>query len=181
MSLLGDALGLQDYVIIGATRSPGYCVINGASLKRKWDIRNGYGAAGASTVFHGEELSEFSIDFFFWASDGLQIADWELFALMLTRKPTIATPFALGIKHPFLNEIGIDSVVLQELMQTEEVDETGLYKKTVKLLQYKKPLPMLTKPLATIPAAPKAVPTAQDAADLAIAAKLDAIKVAAAK
>ena len=52
-----------DALLIGGDYSPGFCVVRKAGIPVNWDKRKGYGLAGASIVYTGDDLSEFDVEF----------------------------------------------------------------------------------------------------------------------
>lgn len=182
MALTG--LPAQDYVEIGTMRTPGICRIPSVGAPRKWEIRAGYGQSNGTVIFQGNELSKFSIYLDLW-EDSHFVAFGLLYAAFLARAklPTpVAGPFlpsitpkAVGLKHPILAAQGISEVVIEDVIMGD-ADEYMKATYEIKCIQWGKPAPALGKPLAAIPAAAAPTPTARDAADLAIAAKLTELK-----
>lgn len=172
---VAGVLPLQDFIVIGGNKSPGRCVVRNLRTPREWEVRKGWGMSGASTVFMGNAPATFDVDIYIW--DPIQWADWLVFEnLYLKKSLPFVKPLALGIKHPVLEDRGVTQVVVTDVTGWEESDETGEWKCTISFLEWKRPMPALGKPLAAIPAASKPAPTAQDAADVAIAAKLETLK-----
>jgi hypothetical protein len=166
----------REYVMIGGDRSPGKATIRGASSPRGWDERKGYALSGATLVPSGNPLGEFEILFEFW--DETQIPLWYSFASKYFDEsvrlvPGTLKPKALGIEHPILSAppLRITEAVVLDATQLD-MDETGLWSCTVKFKRYRKALPALSPPDASIPAAQKPAPTAQDAAEREIQEKL---------
>lgn len=163
----------QDYVVIDGVKSPGVAVITGASLTRSWDKRKGYGTTGATLVYTGEDLAEFTIEFQFWDWLGGQRDEWVTFAKDVLVKPPTGKfpryPKAQQIKHWQLNDppISISAVVVKKVGQPEQ-DETGLVTVKVDFSQYRAPKAAIGQ--VTVPAPKKAPPTAQDEADRQIQA-----------
>ncbi len=157
----------QDYIELGGQQSPGYADVAGAGSPRKWDKRDGYGFSGAVLVYHGTDLAEFDVTISMW--DVAQLIDWWNFATILEKAPVGVRAKALDISHPFLNTppLRIKSVVVQDVSQLRQ-DEYGLWTVVIKFLEYRAPRPILGKPIAAIPSAAAATPTAQDAADVQI-------------
>ena len=174
---LDDLYPRQDYVIFpGGLKTPGVCEIIGLSSPRKWNVQQGYGLSGATTVYAGTDPIKFKIKVYMWTQ--LHVLAWEAIArLHLAKALPGLKPIALGISHPMLSfpPISVSSVVIEDVTALEQ-DEYGGFTVTISCLEWKKPLPALGKPLAAIPAADKAVPSAQDAADVAIQAKVAQLK-----
>lgn len=171
--MAGDRDYQQDYIILGSEQSPGVCSIVNAASIRDWEQRKGYGLSGASTVYTGDSLSEFEIEFSIWDSadlNGAMFTKWYRFAQVLKKVPRGQRPRSLFIWHPFLAEIGISEVVVTNVGQFVQDRETGLFTKRVKFLEYRAPLPILAKPKGAIPNAADggiSAPTAAQAAILA--------------
>lgn len=160
----------QDYIILAAIKSPGKATLRNAGSPRDWDVRKGYGFSGASVVFTGNGLAKFEVDIELW--EPTHWIDWAPFAKLLKKPSGIIPTVGLGISHPLLSlpPLEISSVVVEDCSQFEQDDE-GLWHCTIKFLEYKRPLPALSKPIAEIPAASKALPNATDAVNAEIAAK----------
>jgi len=162
------SFNFQDYVVIDGVQSPGVAVISGASLTRTWDKRKGYGVTGATLVYMGEDLAEFTIAFQFWDWIGGQRDEWVQFSKdVLVKQPKGKTPTALQIKHWQLNDppLSIDAVVVKKIGQPEQ-DDTALVTVKVDFQQFRPFKFGFGK--VNVPAPKKAPPTAQDAADLQI-------------
>lgn len=155
----------QPYIVLGALTSPGVATVNGLGSPREWDIRQGYGFSGATVVYKGTGLSEFTVDIDLWKPE--HFIEWNIFAAILA--PPIPGPagFALGIQHPIINgpPHGIHEVVVKNVSQPVQ-SELGKWTYTISFLQYRKPLPALSRPIAAIKAVGVPVPTAQDAAEI---------------
>jgi hypothetical protein len=175
-----DRFPERDYVMIGGDPSPGKATIRGCNSPRGWDVRKGYALSGATVVPTGDDLSKFEILFEFW--DESQVPLWYSFASKYFDKavrlnPGTLVPKALGIEHPILSAppLRITEVVVEDVTQLEQ-DDTGGWSCVVKFLQYRRAKPALSPPDASIPAAQKATPTAQDAAEREIQEKLGTLK-----
>jgi hypothetical protein len=160
----------QSHIVLASLKSPGVCRVRGANSPRDWDIRKGYGLTGATIVYTGDNLAKFSVDIQLWEDS--QFLEWEIFAKILEKPKTRIAP-ALGIQHPMVNMApwGITSVVVEDVDQFEDNDE-GLFMATIHFIQFRKPLPMLARPVASIPAIATPNPTAADAFELELQGKL---------
>jgi hypothetical protein len=155
MGLVDLGAPTQDYIVLGGFPSPGKAVIRGAGSPRKWDVRDGYGLTGAVTVFMGEGLATFEVDIYCWEDH--HFLAWPIWAkLTLANPPIGARPTSQSIKHPQLNDppLTIDQVVVTDVSQWEDIDETGYWMRTIKFLQYRKPRPALVKPFEGPPGSP---------------------------
>lgn len=168
----------QDWIGLGPVRSPGRATIVSAPRANKWDIRDGYGLDGATTVFVGVKASVIEVRFDLWLPS--QFTDWLLFSRAVLEPSAITGRLAWEIKHPVLNATPINVFKVQVVEVTPFVqDDDGMWSCTVKFVEFKKPKPALSKPIAAIPAVSKPVPTAQDAAEVeiqALQAKFAALK-----
>lgn len=154
MSLPGVPLPVQgDSILLMGVQSPGTCKIRGAGSPRHWDERPGYGIEGGNSVYTGKGLAKFDVDFYAWTVEHFLF--WEVFARLTLVLPSKAIiPLSMGIVHPLLNAppLNINQVVVTNVTQFEEVDETGLYMRTVSFLEYKKAKPFIAKPREGPPA-----------------------------
>lgn len=158
----------DDFLVIGADKSPGVAIVRNLGVASTYDIRKGYGFSGATAIYTGEDLPKFSVEFQFWKA--WQWADWQDFAKKYLEKPTRSPVpgqvLALGIKHAILNAspYNIDKCVRLEVSGPEQ-DEFGLWTLTASFLQYRPPQLFLAKPNGAIPAVSKPIPTPRDAAE----------------
>jgi hypothetical protein len=168
--VLADALPPeQDYIILGGMTSPGRAMPIGAGSPRRWDTPPGYGLEGSFSVYLGDKLPAFDVIIDIWKKE--QWAEWNVFAKAVLGKPKSRFAPGLDIKHPLVNRapLNIKSVIVEDVTQFEQ-DETGLWTCRIKLVEWRKAKPALSKPIATIPNAAAPVPTAQDKADAQIQA-----------
>lgn len=168
-----------DTIRIGGDYCPGIALPRKASDPRKWDKRPGYGLSGATLIYMGDDLSQFSIDVSIWTQT--QMDEFKIFyAKYLKRaQPNTANisstqvfapnirPKALGIFHPALAIISIDRVQVVDVTQFEQVAD-GLWGCTIELSVDRPPAPMLFKPDGKIPDVAKKTPTARDTLELQI-------------
>jgi hypothetical protein len=168
----------QDFIAIGGMTSPGYADVAGAGSPRKWDIRAGYAISGATVVYGGKDLSKFSVTIYMAEDDDLD--DWFDFATMLGKETKSRAGQAFDIVHPFLitAPLNIKSVCVEDISQLTQ-DPTGLWKATIKFIEYRRPKIILAKPDSATPDVPAASPVATDKADLqtqALMAQINAAK-----
>lgn len=156
---------LYDYFVLARQKSPGLCDVSGANAPRNWDIRNGYGLSGATIVYTGDGLAKFTIRLFFWETD--HFVAWEKFRVLVKKPPRGVRPKAMDISYPYLEELGITSVVVDDELQWTQ-PAAGLFVKDIKFNQYRAPLPMVGKPDGSQSKANE--PTAQTAIDKTIEA-----------
>lgn len=158
-----------DYILLAGQRSPGVALLpGGASSPRKWDERKGYGTSGSTIVFTGEGLAKFSVKIQLVTRDDW--AAWDAWAPLVKRSPKGDKPKATDIWHPILEEHGIASVVVEDLVGPTQVLDGTAWEWELKFIQYRAPKPALAKPqgsagTSTQAAQPKS-PTDQLIADL---------------
>ena len=170
--MAGDRDYQLDWISLGGEKSPGIATIKNAASLRDWEQRKGYGLSGASSVYTGDSLSDFEIEFKIWDNSelrGSMFRAWYVFAQVLRKVPRGKRPKALTIFHPLLAEIGITRAVVREVGQFTQ-DKDGIFTKPVKFLEYREPLPILAKPKGAIPNAAEPPADATSAADLQIQA-----------
>lgn len=154
-----------DSIMLGGKRSPGLAVITGASIPRKWDIQQGYGFSGAVVIYTGDDVAKFTVRITLWLEEHYE--EWLTFSnSVLAKPPKGQRPKALGIKHPLLNlaPLFISEVVVEDVTQLEQTEDDKWIAE-IRLIQYRKPMPMLGKPNTSIDPAAPPKPTAEDAAD----------------
>ncbi|MDB4992797.1 MAG: uncharacterized protein JWM74_229 [Myxococcaceae bacterium] len=170
-----DAFRSQmDYFVIGGDRSPGAASLKSCESKRSFDIRKAYGTAGATAIYTGDELAVPIFELSLWDAQG--VSDWLLFAKKYLGKPprgiAPSSIFALDIQYPTLACDPINVRSVQVLVVTAlQQDEFGLFTCEIHFLEYRRPLPALAKPDASIPATDgflTTIPTAIEAGDLAL-------------
>ena len=176
----------DNFALDGVT-SPGVVHFSGAALKRTFDKRKGYGTSGATSVYSGDDLSEFTATLTFWDWDGGQRDEWLAFAQSVLVKPPAAKgakttqPRAQSLIHWQINDppVSIVAVNVLEVGQPDTSDETGLVTVAVKFQAYRAPVAALGKPTGVPPVSKK--PTAQDEADKQITALVGQLKTEVAK
>lgn len=147
--MLLTSQGYGDYVLLGGFKSAGLADVAGASSPRKWEQRPGYGLSGASTVFLGVLLSEFSIKFRLYGDPAVPDPDWVAWnafeAAVLMKPPPNRFPRALDIWHPVLERLKIKAVGVTDVGQPVQTDD-GEWTIEVKFIQYKRPRLTMAKP-----------------------------------
>lgn len=157
---LKTKLGKDDLTV----RSPGVCKITGDGIPREWDVRNGFGLAGATTVFRGLGLAEFEIAVRIWLPEHR-----ELFQFFDTGvEPSLAgqPERVYQISNPRLAFARISKCVFLNspiLRDDGDDGETAVYK----CRQWRPPLATLSSP--TAPGASSAAGRAADELETRIA------------
>lgn len=146
-------LAQLDYVEISTTvratpitlRSPGVAKITGDGIPRDWDVRGGFGLAGATQVFRGLGLAEFQVAVRVWETehrDGFENFDTAIEPSLPGQPERV-----YQIKHPMLALRGISKCVFLNapfLVPDDDGSSTASYK----CRQWRKPLATLLSPTA---------------------------------
>lgn len=136
-----------DSIVLVGDPSPGLCEVSGAGRKYEWDIRKGHGLTGATVVYTGEGLAKFTVRFFVWDDmppDG-QLDIWDSWQAWWLRLDTSDKTKGLDISHPYLEELKIGAVVVDEEKQWTQAD-AGLFVKDIVFLQFRAPVAETGKP-----------------------------------
>lgn len=135
---------LYDSCELEGFKTPALIYIAGASRPRKWDEKKGYGQSGDTIVYTGDGRAKPVIKCFAWTAAHFEAwAAWD--AAVLEAPPNGAKPKAKDIRHPELNRLGINSVVVEDDTQWEQTGH-GMWTREIKLQQYRAPKPSLGKP-----------------------------------
>lgn len=126
-----------DYVDFAGHKTPGLAEIVGASSPRRWDERESMGYSGAYLVYHGQNLSHFSVRLKLFTH--AQWLDWHAFKPIVARVPLGKRQRPVDITHPQLSDLGILAVVVEDVTQSELVDDTGIWQIEIKLIEYRSP------------------------------------------
>jgi hypothetical protein len=150
-----------DTILLQGRVSPGIAIVSGAADKRKWDIQQGAYMTGGITIYHGREISKFTVTIkLITEQDWI---DWDNWKDLVARPPLPGTPatpgqpnppspyVALDIWHPFLVLLGISAVQIEEVGQFTPCDDTGGYQIEIKFLEFRKPVFSYAKPTSSTP------------------------------
>lgn len=158
-----NGLPAVDSITVAGSMAPGKWTLLRAPRRFGWDIRAGYAFSGATVVPKGDELvvARFLVEI--WTPQ--DYAAFQVFRSQYLKKALVAVPGAtlaqaFGIDHPELKSLGCTSVVPQEDNPLLN-DGFGVYACEVEFLQYRPPVPALSKPNAAIPDVTTPTPTAQ--------------------
>ncbi len=102
--IVGDPDGRCEYdaLRIGGDFTPGVCVVSRAGIPITWDKRKGYGFAGATLIYTGDDLAEFETTFTFWRQD--QIDAWKDWAKKYLTK---------SLAQPQVGNLGVSRAVAE--------------------------------------------------------------------
>lgn len=157
-SLQGPALNPFDYaelwryLYLNQLQVPGLVADCAGSNPRKWDKQDGKGQSGATVVYNGDGLAEFSARIQIgWRGPSLptpqqQWADWDAFKPIL-KPPTEKKPSALSIYYPnlMLLPVPVVSVVVLDVIGPKRV-HAGVHEWEIKFRQFRAPKPAGAKP-----------------------------------
>jgi hypothetical protein len=132
-----------NYILLTGQKSPGIADVEGASSPRKWDERNGYGLSGSTVVFTGLGLAKFVVRLRFYTAE--HWAAWAVWQPLVAKPPMGSRPRALDIWHPHLEELGIKSVVVEDVSQPKQTAD-GEWTVEIKFIQWRRPKLALAKP-----------------------------------
>lgn len=129
----------QDYVKIAGRRTPGLCEIVGASSPRNWEELGGSGWSGGILLYRGIKLSHFSIRLYLYDSRKPydDWSDWLAFRPLVMKRPTIGKPNAYDCVHPFLNDLGITALVIEDVRAPDQVDH-GVWMIELMCIEFRK-------------------------------------------
>lgn len=145
---------VQDFIVLGGLPSPGLAIIRGPNSPRKWDIQQGFGFSGATLVYTGTDLAKLEVDIVAWLPE--HFAAWEIWAKAVLGAPKpVRNPASLSIEHPILSSapLSITQIVVEDVTGWEQV-EPGKWIRTIKMIQYRAPKPILVRPFEGPPGDP---------------------------
>jgi hypothetical protein len=150
----------EDEVYLSDRLVPGIVTIQKLQAPRDWEERRGFGMFGALLRYKGQRLSHFSLRVELYTQE--HWTDWLAFAPTVRRPPspdrsqlavitsipslgrlmrTQAPP--LSIRHPLLEEYRITRVVIEDVVAPVQ-DERGVWVVEIKLIQYQRPIRVLS-------------------------------------
>jgi hypothetical protein len=138
----------QDYAKIAGAMTPGVCEIIGAGDPRAWDKRKGMGISGAFSVFTGQDLAQFTVRLTLYTVEDW--AAWHKFRPIIAKVPRRRIgkgkdSGVLSIQHPITQEVGISSIVIENLGAPEQVDH-GVWAIDIKVMEWRQPKVALAAP-----------------------------------
>lgn len=130
-----------DKVLIGGEETPGIADVEDAGSPRDWDARRGRGLSGATLAFEGLPLAPFKILLRLYT-----VADWaawHAFSPRVQRPPVGERAQAMDITHPILEEVGIRSFVVTNLLAPKQTRD-GEWTIEIQCQEYRAPAPTLS-------------------------------------
>lgn len=125
-----------DKVTLNGLETPGRAEIEGAGSPRRWDERESYGYSGAFIVFHGNNLSHFTIRL--TLHDDADWLEWYSFKPIIDRVPLGKRQRPLAITHPITAGLGIFACVVEDCSQPTQ-NEDGLWQIEIKMIEWRSP------------------------------------------
>ena len=132
-----------DKATIGGQLTPGLCELVGADSPRGWDERQGYGLSGATVFFTGIKLSHFSIKLRLYTTQDWE--DWHTFKPVVDKPPIGKRPRSLDCAHPLLEDLGIRSIVIENVGAPEQTDD-GEWTVELKVIEFRRPKFTMARP-----------------------------------
>ena len=126
-----------DYILLSGKRSPGLAVINNANTPRRWDERRGYALSGSRVVFRGIGLSRPIVTLTLVSEQ--DFLDWAEWRLLVQRPPVGERRSAQDIWHPILEDLGVRSVVVEDVLQPKQSDN-GVWTIDIKFIEFRRPV-----------------------------------------
>jgi len=139
MGTFNPEIAPVDYILLAGEISPGLVVISGANSPRRWDERRGYALSGARVVYRGIGLARPILTFRLLSFEDWN--DWHEWTdrVGLQREPVGERARAKDIWHPILEDLGIVSVVIEDVGQPVQADD-GEWHIVVKTIEYRRPV-----------------------------------------
>lgn len=158
-----------DFLWVAGKQMPGLVSFPAPGTSpRKWDERNGVGLSGATIVFTGLGVANFTTRLTLISS--AEFALWEDVKDLVAPPPQGQRPKIVDVVHPLLQEVGIRAAGVEDRVMFQPEDETGSWFVDIKWKGYRKPLPQIGTGDASKSAANGT--TAKDAGDEQIQALL---------
>lgn len=133
-----------DFALVNGKRSPGIGKITGLADKRKFDVQTSMYTSGGIVIYRGREPSRFVLTMTLaTAQDWI---DWATWRIVINRPIGNAFPKAMTFVHPWTAMLDVTEVVVEEIGQPEEEDETGSWHVAVKFLEFRRVKPSLAVP-----------------------------------
>ncbi len=143
---------------IGDTTSPGVIEsIEGFERATEWDLKKGKGAKGATLTLVQAPPCEGRITFILW--EPIHFLQWAQFLPLLKYDPDKTEAQAVGIYHPSLADLGINSVVVKKIAPIIHKGK-GKYTRTIEFIEWAPPpkssitTTPTTSEAATLPSVP---------------------------
>jgi hypothetical protein len=144
-----------DYIVLAGRRSPGLATIEGASTPREFDERRAFGMGFSLLRFRGVKLARFKVLLRLITVDHWD--DWHVWKEVVARpeiaadprRPTRPRAPPMEIEHPILADMGIGSVVVENVAQPIQTAD-GEWTIEIAMIEYREPVRQLEQPSGTV-------------------------------
>lgn len=126
-----------DFVDFAGQSTPGIAEVRGAGTPRRWDEAESVGFSGAFLTYHGQKLSHFSV--LIRLTTTQDWLDWHGFYPLVKKVPLGKRQRPIDVMHPFLTELGIHSAVVEDVLQPELIDDSGVWQIEIQMIEYRSP------------------------------------------
>lgn len=137
------------YITLDGQKSPGIATITGGGPPPKWNERSGYGLSGATLVFTGLGLAEFTVSLELYELNAEGKSDWEeweSWSKLLAPPEPGRRAKARDVWHPFLAALKVRSCVIDGPIPIPEEVTDGVWGVQIKFKQYRRLKMNLAKP-----------------------------------
>lgn len=144
----------DSFYLVGQ-RAPGQAFVTSPTKPQNWDEQKGQGTGGSTLTYGGPGNAAFDVRLEMWEPE--HFLEWAAFRELVDKPPkgpdgkAVA---AMEARHPVVDDLGCNSVVVTERTGLVALDDTGKWGVTIKFKQWRKPVPVLgnSKASATIDA-----------------------------
>lgn len=133
-----------DQAVLAGRVTPGLVDFDGLSSPREFEERGGFGVNGATIVFRAKKLCHFRMTFRLYTEE--HWAEWNAFAPFALQLPLGKNARALDIVHPLTEQMGIRSIVLDDIVAPVASDDTGEWSAVLSCIEYRAPTFGASKP-----------------------------------
>lgn len=132
-----------DYILLSGERSPGIADVEGFTSPRRWDERKGYGLSGGTVIFRGIGLAAGTVSLRLFESEHFE--RWDTWKNLVQRPPIGTRGHAMDISHPQLDDLGVTSVVIEDVSQLEQTED-GIWTVKIRMKEFRRPVLQLQAP-----------------------------------
>lgn len=139
-SPISNPVAWDSIVVQGATWT-GKVEVRRASRAYRWQNKEPPGADGEFSTFRGKKGKTFTLVFYLWTD--IHFANWAVFQTSFYyqgAKAGVVNP--IGVQHPALAYVGINTVIVEDVGAPEKVSEDLLFKVEVVVREFMPPLPV---------------------------------------
>lgn len=125
-----------DYILLANQRSPGIATVSNVASPRMWDERRGFALSGARVVFRGIGLARPHVTLRLVSSADFDA--WHEWRQLVQRPPLGERARAQDVWHPILEDLGIISVVVEDVLQPRQVED-GVWDIEIHFIEFRLP------------------------------------------